>query len=102
MSNALEYRSRDEPDICKPGGPPGLCAEMHKAWADGDKALAARINDRLYPLHEALFLEPNPQGVKYAASVIGKAAADVRLPLVDLTRETKTAIEEALEFAGLI
>lgn len=81
---------------------PRLCAEMHRVWAAGDRAAAAAINDKLYPLHHALFLEPSPQGVKYAASLLGRAASDVRLPLVELGDETKGIIEDAMRFAGLI
>lgn len=81
---------------------PRLCADMHAAWAAGDKDRAAEINDKLFPLHEALFLEPSPQGVKYAASLLGKSSPDVRLPLVELTDGAKSAIEAAMRFAGLI
>jgi 4-hydroxy-tetrahydrodipicolinate synthase len=75
---------------------------MHSAWAAGDHVTAADINDKLFPLNQALFLEPSPQGVKYAASLNGKSTADVRLPLVELTGPTKKAIEDGMRFAGLI
>ena len=81
---------------------PALCAELHAAWASGDPARAAAINDKLYPLHRALFLEPSPQGVKYAASLIGKAKPDARLPLVELSDAAKQAVGDAMKFAGLV
>ncbi len=81
---------------------PRLCADLHAAWSVGDAAGAAAINDKLFPLHEALFLEPSPQGVKYAASLLGKSAPNVRLPLVELTPSAKAEIEQAMRFADLI
>ena len=54
------------------------------------------------PLHRALFLEPNPTGVKYALSVVGKMREDVRLPLVRVSEPTKAEIRAAMVHAGLI
>ena len=54
------------------------------------------------PLHQALFLEPNPTGPKYALSLLGKLAPDTRLPMVPLTEPTKRQIEAAMRHAGLI
>ena len=54
------------------------------------------------PLHQALFIEPNPTGVKYALSVLGKISDDVRLPLVKVSEPTRTAIRSAMVHAGLI
>jgi 4-hydroxy-tetrahydrodipicolinate synthase len=54
------------------------------------------------PLHQALFLEPNPTGVKYALSVIGKMRDDVRLPLVKVSEQTQAKIRSAMVHAGLI
>ena len=81
---------------------PKLCAQMYAAWANGDAATALAITDKLFPLHQALFLEPSPQGVKYAAALIGKSTEEVRLPLVELGGTAKKAIEDAMRFAGLI
>ncbi len=81
---------------------PALCAAMQNAWRDGDTAEAARITDRLYPLHEALFIEPSPQPVKYAAELLGKAPARTRLPLVPVGEATKRTVRGAMVHAGLL
>ena len=57
------------------------CAEMHEAWQKGDVATVRRINERLIPLHDALFAETSPAPVKYAASLLGRCRPEVRLPL---------------------
>ncbi len=51
---------------------PRLCAEMHEAWQRGEVATVRRINERLIPLHDALFAETSPAPVKYAASLLGE------------------------------
>ncbi len=81
---------------------PKLLSEFQEACLAGDYAKALIYQDRLMPLHRALFLEPNPAGVKYALSVIGKMRDDVRLPLVRVSDATKTEIREAMVHAGLI
>ena len=81
---------------------PALCAQMQEACQQNDYAQALKIQDRLVPLHEALFLEPNPAGVKYAAERLGLCTSQLRLPMVPLTDKTKTIIESALVHAGLI
>ncbi len=53
-------------------------------------------------LHRALFIEPNPTGVKYALSMLGKIADEVRLPLVTVTDQTRREIRAAMVHAGLI
>jgi len=68
----------------------------------GDYAGALVYQDRLMPLHHALFIEPNPTGVKYALSVIGKMNDDVRLPLVKVSESTRGEIRAAMVHAGLI
>ena len=54
---------------------PALCSEMHEAWQKGDVATVRRINERLIPLHDALFVETSPAPVKYAASLLGRCTA---------------------------
>jgi 4-hydroxy-tetrahydrodipicolinate synthase len=81
---------------------PRLCAEFQTACLAGDFAKALSIQDKLYPLHHALFIEPNPQGAKYALSLIGKMQNELRLPLVPVTPSTETALRKALEHAGLL
>ena len=53
-------------------------------------------------LHKSMFIEPNPTGVKYALSVLGRIGDDVRLPLVTVSEPTRTAIRSAMVHAGLI
>src|SRR6202047_3133370 len=81
---------------------PALCSEMHTAWQKGDVATVRRINERLMPLHDALFVETSPAPVKYAASLLGRCTAEVRLPLCQLMPETKEKVQRAMRGAGLI
>ncbi|WP_404404471.1 4-hydroxy-tetrahydrodipicolinate synthase [Pelagibacterium halotolerans] len=81
---------------------PRLCADFQNACQAGDYATALTLQDRLAPLHKALFIEPNPAGVKYAAARIGLIKEDLRLPLVPVTETTRKAIDDALVHAGLI
>ncbi|MGE0253675.1 MAG: 4-hydroxy-tetrahydrodipicolinate synthase [Alphaproteobacteria bacterium] len=81
---------------------PALCAAMHEAWQRGDADEAAAINDKLFPLHQALFVEPNPVPVKYAASLLGKTSDEVRLPLLPAAEGTRTRVRDAMVHAGLI
>lgn len=81
---------------------PRLCAEFQDACLAGDFAKALTIQDKLYPLHHALFIEPNPQGAKYALSLIGKMQNELRLPLVPVAPSTEVALRKALEHAGLL
>ena len=60
---------------------PRLCSEMHEAWQRGDVKTVREINERLIPLHDALFAETSPAPVKYAASLLGRCTAEVRQPL---------------------
>ena len=81
---------------------PRLCADMQAACKAGDYATAAEIQDRLLPLHMALFAEPSPAGVKYAASLLGHCSADCRMPIMPLGEATRAAIREAMERLDLI
>lgn len=81
---------------------PRLCAEFQAATLAGDFALALRYQDRLMPLHEAIFLEPGLAGAKYGLSLLGRCSDDVRLPLLTLTEGTKDRIKAAMQHAGLI
>lgn len=81
---------------------PRLCAEFQAATLRGDYVTALAYQDRLMPLHEAIFIEPGLVGAKYALSVLGLCDADVRLPLVGLTDPTKDRIKAAMRHAGLI
>jgi len=81
---------------------PRLCAEFQEATLRGDYAKALEYQDKLMPLHEAIFIEPGLVGAKYALSVLGLCSDEVRLPLVGLTDGTKAKIKAAMKHAGLI
>jgi len=81
---------------------PRLCAEFQEATLRGDYAKALEYQDRLMPLHIAIFLEPGLVGVKYALSRLGRCSERVRLPLLGLEAPTRRRIDEAMEHAGLI
>lgn len=81
---------------------PKLCAEFQAATLAGNYALALEYQDKLLPLHTALFIEPGVAGAKYALSLLGKCNEDVRRPLTTLLDETKAEIKAAMEFAGLL
>jgi 4-hydroxy-tetrahydrodipicolinate synthase len=77
-------------------------ADMHAAWQRGDVREAQRLNDRLMPLHTDLFCETSPGPVKYAASLLGKSSPDTRLPLCEISDESKKKVEAAMRSAGLL
>jgi 4-hydroxy-tetrahydrodipicolinate synthase len=81
---------------------PRLCAEFQAATLAGDYARALAYQDRLMPLHEAIFLEPGLAGAKYGLSRLGLCSEEVRLPLVGLTEGTKARIDSAMRHAGII
>ena len=81
---------------------PKLCAEFQAATLAGDYAKALAYQDRLMPLHEAIFLEPGLAGAKYGLSRLGLCSPEVRLPLVGLTEGTMTRIDAAMRHAGLL
>ncbi|MEM9523540.1 MAG: 4-hydroxy-tetrahydrodipicolinate synthase [Pseudomonadota bacterium] len=81
---------------------PRLCAEFQAAMLAGDFAKALQYQDRLMPLHMAIFLEPGLAGAKYGLSLLGKCTPEVRPPLVGLAGSTKAAIRSAMEHAELL
>lgn len=81
---------------------PKLCAEFQEATLRGDYAAALAYQDRLMPLHEAIFIEPGLAGAKYGLSLLGMGNEEVRLPLVGLTDSTKARIAAAMRHAGLL
>jgi 4-hydroxy-tetrahydrodipicolinate synthase len=81
---------------------PRLCAEMQEATLAGDYAKALDYQDRLMPLHEAIFAEPGVAGAKYGLSVLERASDEVRLPLTGLEDTTKQKIQAAMRHAGLL
>ena len=81
---------------------PRLCAEFQAAMLSGDYAKALEYQDRLMPLHEAIFIEPGLAGAKYGLSLLGMCQDTVRLPLVTLTDVTKDRIKVAMQHAGVL
>jgi 4-hydroxy-tetrahydrodipicolinate synthase len=81
---------------------PALLSEMHNAWQKGDVATVKTINQRLMPLHDALFTETSPAPVKYAASLLGRCTPEVRLPLWETTPATQEKVRDAMRGAGLL
>jgi 4-hydroxy-tetrahydrodipicolinate synthase len=81
---------------------PRLCAEFQGACLRGDYATALALNDKLMPLHLALFIETSPSPAKFALSVLGRCTDSVRLPLVPLCDNAKAAVRDAMVHAGLI
>ena len=81
---------------------PRLCAEFQAACQAGDYAKALTLQDKLMPLHKAMFIEPNPGGAKYALSKLGKMENVQRLPLVPIEAATEAKLDAAMRHAGLI
>jgi 4-hydroxy-tetrahydrodipicolinate synthase len=81
---------------------PRLCAEFQKACLDGDFKKALELQDRLTPLHEVLFMEPNPAPVKYAVARLGFGTGEMRLPMVPVTDATRKAVDRVLSQLDLI
>jgi 4-hydroxy-tetrahydrodipicolinate synthase len=82
---------------------PRLCAEFQKATREERWDDALTLQDRLYPLHVALFSDASPAPTKYALSRVRPGfPAELRLPLVEASDASKRAVDHALEHAGLI
>ena len=81
---------------------PKLCSQFMQLCLSTDFAEAAKINDKLMPLHHALSVESSPGPVKYAASKLGLCGEEIRLPLTLISDETKVLVDKALKHASLI
>ncbi|MXV36274.1 MULTISPECIES: 4-hydroxy-tetrahydrodipicolinate synthase [unclassified Saccharibacter] len=81
---------------------PELCTQMHRLWQEGKVQEAIALQDRLAPLHDALFAESSPAPVKYALSRLGHCQPTLRLPLVEPREETKQQVDAALRSLGLL
>jgi 4-hydroxy-tetrahydrodipicolinate synthase len=81
---------------------PRLCAEFQEAMLAGDYGMALDYQDRLMPLHDAIFLEPGVAGAKYALSLLGRCSEEVRSPLLPPTDRVREAIRAAMVHAGLL
>jgi 4-hydroxy-tetrahydrodipicolinate synthase len=81
---------------------PRLCSELQEACLAGDFGKALTLQDRLMPLHTAIFVETNPSPAKFALSVLGRMTEECRLPLVGTTPATQEIVRKAMLHAGLI
>jgi len=81
---------------------PRLCSDMQSAWQEGRVADAIGMQDRLLPLHDALFTETSPGPVKYAASLLGRSSEFCRLPLAPIAEATRTKVRAAMTEVGLL
>jgi 4-hydroxy-tetrahydrodipicolinate synthase len=80
---------------------PALCSEFQLACLGGNFKRALELQDRLMPLHDALFVESNPAPVKYAAEKLGLCSSETRLPLAPMTQASKAKVDAALGQVGL-
>jgi len=81
---------------------PRMCADLQKAWRDRDLDTVMELQDRLMPLHQAMFSETSPGPVKYAAGLMGKCTGETRLPITDISDANKKRVKDALTGAGLL
>jgi len=81
---------------------PRLCSELMVAALKGDFAGALKVQDRLVPLHDAVFKEPGLAGAKHGLKLLGRIEEEVRLPLMPVTPPTGKVIREAMVHAGLL
>ena len=81
---------------------PRICAEMQRKWREFDIKGCMDLQERLTPLHSALFCETSPGPVKFAASLLGKCSAETRLPMTQITEDSKTEVRQALVDLGLL
>jgi 4-hydroxy-tetrahydrodipicolinate synthase len=81
---------------------PRPCSEMVNACLAGDYADALRLQDRLAPLHAAIFIEPGVCGAKHGLSLLERCAEKVRLPLIPVSSATGAAIKAAMIHAGIL
>lgn len=81
---------------------PKLCADLMSAVLKGDYAAGLKFQDRLVPLHDAVFMEPGLAGAKHGLKLLGRLHEEVRLPLMPVTPPTGKVIRDAMVHAGLI
>jgi len=81
---------------------PRLCADLHKAWQGRDLDSVMELQDRLMPLHTAMFCETSPGPVKYAASLLGKCSDEARLPVCEISEASKQQVKQTMVDVGLL
>ena len=80
---------------------PKLCSDFQNACMQGAFERALQLHDRLMPLHDAMFVEPSPAPVKYAASLLGLCTDEVRLPMLPASDTAREKVKAALAQAGV-
>jgi 4-hydroxy-tetrahydrodipicolinate synthase len=80
---------------------PKLCAQFQEACLEGAFEKALQLQDRLGPLHDAMFVEASPAPVKFAASLLGLCTDEVRLPLMPATDDARSRMRQAMQAAGI-
>lgn len=81
---------------------PKLLSDFQNFCQDGDFVAALAIQDKVTALHHALFVEPNPGPVKYGLELLGICSAEMRLPLVAISEDTRMLVRAAMDKAGLL
>jgi 4-hydroxy-tetrahydrodipicolinate synthase len=81
---------------------PALCTQLQDATLANDYPQALKIQDRLVPLHHAIFIEPGLAGAKCGLSLLGRGNEEVRSPLLPVTETARGAIKKAMVHAGLL
>ncbi|MGN6514755.1 MAG: 4-hydroxy-tetrahydrodipicolinate synthase [Rhizomicrobium sp.] len=81
---------------------PRLCAQFQDACMQGAFDTALKLQDRLMPLHDAMFCEPSPAPAKYGVSLLGKCTDEVRLPMMAATEAARTKVKAAMQSAGVL
>ena len=81
---------------------PRLCSQFQEAMLTGDWARALEYQDRLLPLHQAMFIEPSPGPAKFAASLLGLCGDELRLPMTPISQHARAVVAAALDRAGVI
>jgi 4-hydroxy-tetrahydrodipicolinate synthase len=81
---------------------PDRVARMYNLWQDGDWRSSLALHYELMPLNDVLFIETNPGPVKYALSVLGRIAPEIRLPLVLPSEENRAKIRDVMRACGLL
>jgi len=82
---------------------PKLCSDFQKATREGRWDEALKLQDRLFPLHKALFSDASPAPTKYALSRVRPGfPTEIRLPLVEASEASRRMVDAALDHAGLI
>ena len=81
---------------------PRLCAEVQRAWRENDMKTVMEMQERLMPLHEAMFCETSPGPVKYGVHLLGKCSAETRLPICEIAESSEATVKKAMVDAGLL